>query len=107
MRPISVELSTIGRGTLINISQSGALVNIPVRQKVGREVTFALRTHGLDLRASIVRCEPHRDAAGERLAWTGVTSYDIAVRFGEMPTASATTLRKVIAVLSGVNGRHK
>jgi hypothetical protein len=106
-RPISVELSNIGRGTLINISESGALVDISDPQNVGREVAFSLEWDRLrlDLRGSIVRCKLRQEGGG-RLVWAEATSYEIAVRFAEMPASSAKILADVIGALSGVsNGK--
>ena len=100
---LRIELWASGRGTVVNMSQSGALVNLPARHKIGSEVALTLHWHRrtLELRGHVVRCEAHHEV-GARWVWAEATSYHVAVRFATMPASSAQTLATLIGTMSSL-----
>jgi hypothetical protein len=102
-RSLPIELLPSGRGTVVNMSQSGALVNMAARQTIGSEVAFILRWHrrNLELRGHVVRCEARQEDRA-RLVWAEPMSYYVAVRFANMPASSAQTLAMLISTISSV-----
>src|SRR5215207_9303020 len=84
--PLPIDGSTTGRGTVVDISESGALVTTALRQRVGSHLAFTVRWHHvkLELCGFVVRCKVHQESCA-RLVWTDVTSYDIAVQFANVP----------------------
>jgi len=68
-------------GTLVDLSELGALLDLPASGNIGSHVAFDLHWEGLPVRLQgrVVRSTPIDDV--DRVAWAEPTSYHVAVEF--------------------------
>lgn len=94
--PLRVTLEPGGVGTLVNLSELGALVEVAASAKPKTEVMLLVDCHAQVLRlpARVVRSTPHF-AAGGRLEWVEATTHRVALEFN-IKTRSDTPLRSLI-----------
>jgi hypothetical protein len=94
--PLRVRLHRTCEGILVNISASGALVQVPWSLSPDRQVTFNLEIGDtpLQLRGRVVRSMPHRLQMAE--ATLGRTEYHVAVEFSDLPEDQVAALQTLL-----------
>jgi hypothetical protein len=94
--PLRVRLGGTWDGILVDISELGALVQLPVPQTIHDAITLEVEwEHAtLQLAGRVVRSSPSPiDAPRTPL---GMTDYYVAVEFAPLPVASGATLRNIV-----------
>jgi hypothetical protein len=94
--PLRVRLHRTCEGILLDISETGALVQVPTSMPTDRTVTLSLEGHDLLLRlpGRVVRSSPHQvELASATLARK---EYKVAVEFSDVPQDQADALRRLI-----------
>jgi hypothetical protein len=94
--PLRVRLHRTCEGILVDISESGALVQVPWSLSPDRQVTFNLEIGDtpLQLRGRVVRSSPHKlQMAAATLA---KTEYQVAVEFNDLPEDQVAALQKLL-----------
>jgi hypothetical protein len=94
--PLRVRLHRTCEGILVDISESGALVQVPLALSPDRQVTFNLEIGdtALQLRGRVVRSSPHKLQMAE--ATLARTEYQVAVEFSELPSDQVAALRRLL-----------
>ncbi len=94
--PLRVRLEGTWDGILIDISELGALVQLPVPQTIHTTITLEVEwEHAtLLLAGRVVRSTPSPVDAS--VAPTGLTHYYIAVEFALLPEHSGATLKNIV-----------
>jgi hypothetical protein len=92
--PLRVQLVGGANGTLVDLSEFGALLILPGAHDVGSLVSFDLHLEDGDVRlhGRIVRCSPSYEEAW-RLEWVEPSSYKVAVDFFDVDAQCLTTLQ--------------
>jgi len=93
--PLHVQVHPRGAGTLVNINEFGALLNLQEPADVGSYLSFDIHgEHGVvTLRGRVVRSTAVAERA--RLEWTDAAAYAVAVEFMELPEPAAA-VRKLV-----------
>ena len=94
--PLRIRLHRTCEGILLDISETGALVQVPTSMPAERAVTLSLEGDDMLLRlpGRVVRSLPHQvELASATLARK---EYQIAVEFSEIPQDQVDALRKLI-----------
>lgn len=94
--PLRIRLHRTCEGILIDISETGALVQVPSSIAADRPVTLSLESHDALLRlpGRVVRSVPHQvELASATLARK---EYKIAVEFTALPDDQADALRRLL-----------
>lgn len=94
--PLRVRLHRTCEGILVDISASGALVQVPWSLSPDRQVTVNVDIGDtpLQLRGRVVRSMPHKLQMAE--ATLARTEYHIAVEFSDLPADQAAALQKLL-----------
>lgn len=94
--PLRVRLHRTCEGILVDISESGALVQVPWSLSPDRQVTFNLEIGEtpLQLRGRVVRSSPHRLQMAE--ATLTRTEYQVAVEFSELLPDQVAALQRLL-----------
>ena len=94
--PLRVRLHRTCEGILVDISESGALVQVPWALAPDRQVTLNLEMGDtpLQLRARVVRSSPHKLQMAE--ATLARTEYQVAVEFSELPFDQLAALQRLL-----------
>ncbi len=94
--PLSVRLHRTCEGILVNISESGALVQIPSSLSPDLAVTVHLEGGDAPLQLSgrVVRSIPHKLEMAE--ATLTRTEYQVAVQFSDLPPDQAAALKRLL-----------
>ncbi len=94
--PLRVRLHRTCEGILVDISESGALVQVPWALSPDRQVTFNLEIGDtpLQLRGRVVRSSPHRLQMAE--ATLSRTEYQVAVEFSDLPSDQVVALQRLL-----------
>jgi len=94
--PLRVRLHRTCEGILVDISENGALVQVPWALTPDRQITFNLDIGDapLQLRGRVVRSIPHKLEMAE--ATLARTEYHVAVEFGELPEDQVAALRRLL-----------
>ena len=96
--PLRVRLHRTCEGILVDISETGALVQVPSSIAADRPVTLSLESHDALLRlpGRVVRSIPHQvELASATLARK---EYKIAVEFTTLPDDQVDALRRLIKI---------
>ena len=96
-----VRLETGPEGTLIDLNEFGALLELTSPEAVDSRLTFDLFWEGVPVRlhGRVVRTTPCFDADA-RIAWGEPASYHVAVEFFDIAHQCAITLHDVVLKLS-------
>jgi hypothetical protein len=99
--PLRVQLDAGPAGTLIDLNEFGALLELPAPHDVTSHVTFDLYWEGVPVRlhGRVVRTTPCFDSDA-RVAWGEPASYHVAVEFFDLADQCAITLHDVVLKLS-------
>lgn len=94
--PLRVRLHRTCEGILVDISESGALIQVPWAMTPDRQVTVNLDIGDtlLQLGGRVVRSSPHRLQMAE--ATLARTEYQIAVEFSELPPDQVAALQRLL-----------
>ena len=94
--PLRVRLHRTCEGILVDISESGALVQVPWALSPDRQVVFHLEVGDapLQLRGRVVRSSPHKLEMAE--ATLARTEYQVAVQFSDLPPDQAAALQRLL-----------
>jgi hypothetical protein len=94
--PLRVQLAGGPGGTLVDLSEFGALLILPGACDVGSFVSFDLHLEDGDVRlhGRVVRCSPSYEEAW-RLEWVEPSSYKVAVDFFDLDEQCLTTLQEL------------
>jgi hypothetical protein len=95
--PLRVDLQSGGTGTLVDLSEFGALLDLPTPNDVDSHVSFDLHWENVPVRlhGRVVRSTPRYEGPW-RIAWTEPASYHVAVEFFDLAAQCATTLRDLL-----------
>lgn len=94
--PLRIRLHRSCEGILVDISETGALVQVPASMPPDRQVTLSLESDDALLRlpGRVVRSSPQRvQLAAATLARM---EYKVAVEFSDLPADQVAALRKLI-----------
>jgi len=93
---LPVRVNVTNKGTLVDVSEGGALVLVGRSYDVGKQIPVAIEaaTGTVHLAARVVRCVTR--TARPQHAGLGETSYFIAVEFLALPPGAAEALRQLI-----------
>jgi hypothetical protein len=91
-------------GTLLDISESGALLDLATPEPVGSHIVFDLYCDGgpVTLQGRVVRAIPRYDGAW-RVEWQEPDSFHIGIEFFDLAARCATTLRELLRKASGTS----
>jgi len=94
--PLRVRLHRTCEGILVDISESGALVQVPLALSPDRQVTLNLEIGDtpLQLRGRVIRSSPHKLQMAE--ATLARTEYQVAVEFSELPSDQVVALQRLL-----------
>ena len=94
--PLRVRLHRTCEGILVDISESGALVQVPWKMTPDRQVTVNLDIGDapLQLHGRVVRSSPHKLQMAD--ATLARTEYQIAVEFSELPPDQVAALQRLL-----------
>ena len=94
--PLRVRLSGKWDGILVDISEMGALVQLPVPQTVHSSITLDVEWEHATLQLSgrVVRSSPSPGEATRTR--TGLTDYYVAVEFEPLPGPSDAALKRLL-----------
>jgi hypothetical protein len=94
--PLRVRLSGRWDGILVDISEIGALVQLPVPQTVHTPITLDVEWEHATLQLSgrVVRSSPSPSEASRTP--TGLADYYVAVEFTPLPEGSDVTLKRLL-----------
>ena len=99
--PLRVVLASGPSGTLVDLNEFGARLELSVEQEVNTRVSFDLYWEGVPVRLQgrVVRSTPVFDATA-RLTWGEPASYYVALEFFDLASECAITLHDVVWKLS-------
>ena len=94
--PLRVRLHRACEGILVDISETGALVQVPSSQVTQKNVTLQIewRDAVLPLRARVVRSRPQRVLLAT--ATLARAEYQVAVAFSDITPAEAAILKTIV-----------
>jgi hypothetical protein len=94
--PLRVRLSGKWDGFLVDISEFGALVQLPVPQTIHTPITLDVEWEHATLQLSgrVVRSSPPPGEAQRNAA--GLADYYVAVEFAPLPEAADATLKRLL-----------
>lgn len=94
--PLRVRLHGTREGSLIDISELGALVRLPTPQTPDKQISLHLEWKGetVELQARVIRSTPHRVELPT--AVLARTEYQVALEFSDLSQDTVTTLRRII-----------
>ena len=95
--PLRIDVHQGPSGTLIDLSEYGALLELPAGQPVGGRLTFDLHwdTTPILMHGRVVRSTPRYEGSW-RVEWMEPDSYHVAVEFFDLAAQCATTLRELL-----------
>jgi hypothetical protein len=99
--PLRVVLDTGAVGTLVDLNEFGARIELPAPQEVNSRMAFDLHWEGVTVRLQgrVVRSMPYFDEEA-RLTWGEPASYHVALEFFDLAAECAITLHDVVWKLS-------
>jgi hypothetical protein len=94
--PLRVRLHRTCEGILVDISETGALVQVPSSQALQKHVTLQVEWHDVmvPLRARVIRSLPHRVQLAT--ATLARAEYQVALEFSDISPAEATFLKMMV-----------
>lgn len=95
--PLRVDIEAGSSGTVVDLSEFGALLDLPAPGEVNTQLAFDLHWDGIPVRlhGRVVRSTPNYDGAS-RVAWLEPASYHVAVEFFDLVGQCAITLQDVL-----------
>lgn len=95
--PLRVDIEAGDSGTLVDLSEFGALLDLPTPGVVSSVLTFDLHWDGIPVRlhGRVVRSTPNYDGPS-RVAWMEPASHHVAVEFFDLAAQCAITLQDVL-----------
>jgi hypothetical protein len=95
--PLRVELESGSSGTLIDLSESGALLELPAPERVGSRISFDLHWDAtpVAMLGRVVRSTPRYEGSW-RVEWMEPIHYHVAVEFFDLAAQCTTTLRELL-----------
>lgn len=94
--PLRVRLHRTCEGFLVDISEQGALIQLPLAQTPQKQITLHLDldSESLELLARVVRSIPHQVQLTS--ATVARTEYQVAVEFSDLPEATVSALKRLL-----------
>jgi hypothetical protein len=94
---LRVDLDSGRTGTLLNLSEYGALLDLPLAGSLQTQLSFDLRleTGPVRLHGRVVRSTPHYDPMW-RIEWLAPVSYHVAIEFIDLTSQCVTTLQQLL-----------
>lgn len=94
--PLRVRLHRACEGILVNISETGALVQVPWALTPDKQITFKLEIEDayLQLSGRVVRSKPQQLQMAQ--ATLARTEYQVAVEFSDLHPEQAAALQKLL-----------
>jgi hypothetical protein len=104
--PLVVDLPDGPAGTLVDISELGALLELPAPNPPNSLMSFQVHfAHGVvRLHGRVVRCSPRYDRLS-RVSWSDAASYHVAVEFVDLASQSTSNLRDLLRPASPTPGQ--
>lgn len=98
--PLPIEVVDGPQGTLVDINEFGARMELPTPMDAASSVTFDLYWKGVPIRLQgrVVRSAPCWDR-DRRVTWGEPASYHVAVEFFDMAAQCAVTLLEAVKTL--------
>ena len=98
-----VQLVPGGAGTLVNLSATGALVEVAAPAQLGDRlsVTLPWQNQVLQLFGRVVRCSPQYTSNGH-LEWQDPDSYRVAIEFIDQDSNAALSLTRFMRHTAGL-----
>ena len=95
--PLRVDIQAGPSGTLVDLSEYGALLELPEPQAVGGSISFDLHWDGTPIlmHGRIVRSSPRYEGSW-RVEWMEPVSHQVAVEFFDLAAQCTTTLRELL-----------
>lgn len=95
--PLRVDIHSGPSGTLVDLSEFGALFELPAGQPVGSKISFDLHWDNITIlmHGRIVRSTPLYDGSW-RVEWMEPLSHHVAVEFFDLAAQCTTTLRELL-----------
>jgi hypothetical protein len=95
--PLRVDIPPGRSGTVVDLSESGALLELPAPADVNSHLSLDLHWEGIPVRLQgrVVRSTPCYEGAS-RVAWVDPAGYHVAVEFFDLAAQCAMTLREVL-----------
>jgi hypothetical protein len=95
--PLRVDIDSGRSGTLVDLSEYGALLDLPAPKEVNSQLSFDLHWdgHPVRLHGRVVRSHPCYEG-GSRVVWMEPASYHVAVEFFDLEAQCTVTLRDVL-----------
>ena len=95
--PLRVEIHGGASGTLVDLSEYGALLELPAPERVGSRLSFDLHWDDVPLvmHGRVVRSTPRYEGSW-RVEWMEPINYHVAVEFFDVAAQSTTTLRELL-----------
>lgn len=99
--PLPIDVVGGPRGTLVDINEFGARMELPVPMDVSARLTFDLYWKGVPIRlhGRVVRSAPCWDR-DSRVTWGEPTSYQVGVEFFDVAAQCAVTLLEAVKTLA-------
>jgi hypothetical protein len=99
--PLRVVIESGTSGTLVDLNEFGARLELPLTQEINTPMSFDLYWEGVPVRLQgrVVRSTPLFDA-NARLTWGEPASYHVALEFFDLAAECAITLHDVVWKLS-------
>jgi hypothetical protein len=94
---LRVDIQAGPSGTLVDLSEYGALLELPEPQAVGGSISFDLHWDGTPIlmHGRIVRSSPRYEGSW-RVEWMEPVSHQVAVEFFDLAAQCTTTLRELL-----------
>jgi hypothetical protein len=95
--PLRVDVQSGPSGTLIDLSEYGALLELPAPKPVGSALAFDLHWDGVPVRIQgrVVRSTPRYEGSW-RVEWMEPVNFHVAVEFFDLAAQCTTTLRELL-----------
>ena len=95
--PLRVDIQSGPSGTLIDLSEFGALLELPAPQTVGGSISFDLHWDGTPIlmHGRVVRSTPRYEGSW-RVEWMEPDNHHVAVEFFYLAAQCTTTLREIL-----------
>jgi hypothetical protein len=95
--PLRAEIHGGASGTLVDLSEYGALLELPGPERVGSRLSFDLHWDDapLVMHGRVVRSTPRYEGSW-RVEWMEPLNYQVAVEFFDIAAQSTTTLRELL-----------
>jgi hypothetical protein len=95
--PLRVDIHSGPSGTLVDLSEYGALLDLPLPQTIGNSVSFDLHwdDSAILMHGRVVRSTPRYEGSW-RVEWMEPASHHVAVEFFDLAAQCTTTLRELL-----------